>query len=69
MSMMKNIKCVIAGDGAVGKTCVLISYTTNGFPEDYIPWVRGLGNTNGIAPSGTADMDYLSKVPYRSIGR
>ena len=40
-----------------------------GFPEDYIPWVRGLGNTNGIAPSGTADMDYLSKVPYRSIGR
>ena len=40
-----------------------------GFPEDYIPWVRGLGNTNGIAPSGTAEMDYLSKVPYRSIGR
>ena len=40
-----------------------------GFPEDYIPWVRGLGNVNGIAPSGTADMDYLSKVPYRSIGR
>ena len=40
-----------------------------GFPEDYIPWVRGLRNTNGIAPSGTADMDYLSKVPYRSIGR
>ena len=40
-----------------------------GFPEDYIPWVRGLGNVNGLAPSGTADMDYLSKVPYRSIGR
>ena len=37
---MEVIKCVVLGDGAVGKSNLLISYTCDGiFPEDYVPTV------------------------------
>lgn len=39
IAAIKMLKCVVVGDGAVGKTCLLMSYANDAFPEEYVPTV------------------------------
>jgi len=39
VSQARRVKLVVVGDGAVGKTSLLIRFATGKFPEDYLPTV------------------------------
>jgi Ras-related C3 botulinum toxin substrate 1 len=53
---MDSMKCVTIGDGAVGKTSLLISFSSNSFPEDYVPTVFDNYNANVMWKEKTITM-------------
>jgi Ras-related C3 botulinum toxin substrate 1 len=55
---MQRIKLVMStGDVAVGKTCLAIRYTTNTYPEDFVPSVYDSYNANVIVDGQFINLD------------
>lgn len=57
MSVPEYIKCVLTGDGAVGKTCLLLVYIKGTFPKDYVPTVMDNYGANLMVKNQKVTLD------------
>lgn len=60
----KSVKCVVVGDGTVGKTCMILSYSKDQFPQEYTPTVA-----NNVDTSLTVDNQIIRLGIWDTAGQ
>lgn len=66
---MQHLKIVVVGDGAVGKTSVLVSYTTNSFPTEYTPTIFENFGTNTMVEDKCYGLDIYDSAGQEDYER
>ena len=61
---MSNVELVVVGDGAIGKTCLLVVFAKGTFPEQYVPTVfENYVSRLLFTPKHTATIRCLTRLP------
>ena len=63
----KQIKCVVVGDEAVGKTCLLRSFTTHAFPDQYYPTAFDNYSTNVLFEDQSIKLQLWDTAAVKSL--
>lgn len=66
---MEEMKCVACGDAAVGKTCMLISFVENKFPEKYVPTVFDNHNLQMMVDEQVTDLAIWDTAGTEDYGK
>ncbi len=76
---MQHVKCVVVGDGGVGKSCLMVTAVTGSFPSEYMPCMFGNNTVSTTVEgksvevciwdtAGSSEYDRIRPMSYPDTG-